>query len=130
MFFDRKLSVGASDNAEVLVWTFQGRTLYRNDGQLVNDADYVYDSWELGPLVDGSPQVYVQFRGEADGNSNYSGWTIDDVIFKDGSLPDYAACGGCASSPSFAGEWRGRSGRVRGDRRHGELERGRVLGHR
>ncbi len=32
-----------------------------------------------------------------------SGWNVDDVILKDGTLPDYAACGGCATAPAFSG---------------------------
>jgi hypothetical protein len=32
-----------------------------------------------------------------------SGWNLDDLVLKDGSLPPFGACGGCAAPPAFSG---------------------------
>lgn len=99
----KHLQVGASDDASIWLWTGPGYPLYRSNGTTVRDREYEVMSFDVSGLVDGSPTVYLQFRQQADASGNYSGWNVDDVIFKDGSLPDYAQCGGCAAGPSFAG---------------------------
>ncbi len=59
--------------------------------------------WDVSSWADGRASVFLEFRFSSDASSQASGWNIDEVIFKDGALPDYDACGGCAMPPDFAG---------------------------
>ncbi len=88
-------------------------TLYVRSGPVVpvfdsgTDGYYDFDvqpaSWDVASIVDGRPSVQLEFRQRSNGTQQYCGWTVDDIIFKDGALPDYAICGGCGAPPSFAG---------------------------
>ena len=98
----KQLHTGNGDEASIWVWTDAGRPLFRSEG-VVNDAAWEKLEFDLGTLVDGRPSMRIQFRQASDASVQYSGWTIDDVILKDGSLPDYGPCGGCGSAPSFGG---------------------------
>ncbi|MBP7149389.1 MAG: fibronectin type III domain-containing protein [Acidobacteria bacterium] len=53
--------------------------------------------------ADGNPAFQLRFRLRSNATNQYSGWNIDGVVLKDGSLPDKAPCGGCGTPPSFAG---------------------------
>ncbi|NJN63992.1 MAG: hypothetical protein HC882_03345 [Acidobacteria bacterium] len=103
LIYFRQLHSGPNDDALVNVWIGPGYTVYRSNRELVNDSSYGYTSFDLAGLVDGKPQVRVEFRQTASMDGNYSGWTIDDVILKDGSKPDYDACMTCGAAPSFQG---------------------------
>ncbi len=98
----KQLHAGNGDEASIWLWTDAGRPLFRSEA-LVNDAAWDKLEYDLGAAVDGRNSMRIQFRQSADASAQYSGWTIDDVILKDGSLPDYGPCGGCGSAPSFAG---------------------------
>ncbi|MDQ7087340.1 MAG: S8 family serine peptidase [Acidobacteriota bacterium] len=98
----KQLHAGNGDEASIWLWTDAGRPLFRSEG-LVDDAAWEKLEYDLGTFVDGRPSMRIQFRQSADAGAQYSGWTIDDVILKDGSLPDYGPCGGCTGAPSFAG---------------------------
>jgi hypothetical protein len=100
----KRLNVGAGDEATILLWTNgAGRPIYRSDGQAVSESSFDVLAGEIGGFADGAHSVILEFRQMSNASGQYSGWNIDDVIFKDGSLPDYAACGGCGTAPSFAG---------------------------
>jgi hypothetical protein len=102
LIYHRRLNTHGSDDASLWLWTDAGRPLYRNDGT-VSESSFSVQSFDLGAAVDGSPAMRLEFRQSADGAIQYAGWTVDDIILKDGSLPDYAACGDCQQPPSFAG---------------------------
>ncbi len=99
----KRLNVGASDDASLWITTGGTVPIYRSAGTTITDSAYSVMSFDVRSLVDGKPLVRLQIRQQSDGNGQYSGWNVDDVIFKDGSLPDYAACGGCTTNPSFVG---------------------------
>ncbi len=99
----KRLNTGASDDASIWLNTGGAVPIYRSQGTTVTDTDYSVMSFDLRTLADGKPSVRLQLRQQSDGSGQYSGWNVDDVIFKDGSLPDYAACGGCTTNPSFVG---------------------------
>ena len=67
------------------------------------DNSWTRQTYDVSSLADRNSSFQVRFRLLSDYFTNYSGWNVDDVILKDGSLPDDEACGGCANKPSFAG---------------------------
>jgi len=103
LLFQRKLSVGAADDASLWAFSPQGIPLFRSSGTTVSDAAWQTASYDLSSLFDGRPSVRLEFRQQANATGQYSGWNVDDVVLKDGSLPDFAACGGCGAAPSFSG---------------------------
>lgn len=103
LIFYRSLHSGANDEAMVRVWVGPGYPVFRTDKALVNDTRYSYQGIDIAGIADGKPSVQIEFLQQADATGNYSGWTVDDVILKDGSKPDYDACKNCAGVPSFGG---------------------------
>ena len=103
LLFHKRLNTGATDAASVFVEVPQGYQLYRSYGVAVADAAYRTQAIDIGPLVDGKNRVTLRFTQDSTTSGQYSGWNIDDVILKDGSLPDYGPCGSCGSAPSFSG---------------------------
>ncbi|HHN75055.1 MAG TPA: hypothetical protein ENK10_07485 [Acidobacteria bacterium] len=109
----RQLNVDDADTAAILVVAGGEQEVYSNQGQEILESDYSKMSLDLSSYFDGQPAAALRFRLLAtaerrlpDGqvfDGEYSGWNIDDVILKDGSQPDYAACGGCATPPAFRG---------------------------
>jgi len=72
-------------------------------GSGVFDSSWSLESYDISLAADGKTNVKIVFDLTADSATQYGGWTIDDLLIKDGSLPDAATCGGCAKKPSFAG---------------------------
>ncbi|MDQ7008002.1 MAG: hypothetical protein Q9Q40_12290 [Acidobacteriota bacterium] len=103
LLYRRRLRVHGSDDASLWVFAGPGYPLYRNDGATLRESTYSLQRNDLTSLVDGRPQVHLEFRQSADGSVQEGGWTIDDVILKDGSLPDFGSCSDCSSIPSFRG---------------------------
>ncbi len=101
LMFYRRLQSGQNDEASIWVWYPTGRPLFLTK-DAVADTDYTLQTFDLSQL-DGSPTLQVEFREKSDQSGSYSGWNIDDLIIKDGSLPDYGACSNCGAAPSFAG---------------------------
>ncbi len=85
------------------MWLGPGYTVWRSEKQLVNDSGWGYYTFDMAQFVDGAPSVRFEFAQTADESGQYSGWTVDDFIIKDGSLPDYGACSTCGGQPSFTG---------------------------
>jgi fibronectin type 3 domain-containing protein len=104
LIIHRKLSTGDSDSAGLSLKVGPLTVPYfTTDGAATSDSDFVIETYNVGVFADGKPAISVQFSQSSDGTGQYSGWNVDDVIFKDSTLPDYAACGGCATGPGFAG---------------------------
>lgn len=99
----RQLNVSSGDLAAIIVDHGQGTPVWSNQNTTYLETDYSPQSIDIGPIADGVKNLSLRFLIETNATGHYSGWNIDDVILKDGSLPDYAACGGCGSAPSFAG---------------------------
>jgi hypothetical protein len=100
----RRLNVDNDDAASLYLWTDGvGRPLYHSNGQTVQEQSFTLFTASISAFADGASSVYLEFRQQANDNVEYSGWNVDDLIFKDGSLPDYGACGGCGTAPSFSG---------------------------
>ena len=103
LIYYRDLHTGAGDDAMLRIWVGQGYNLWRSEEKLVNDNDYGYVSFDLTGIADGKPSVQFEFMQTTNGSGEYGGWTLDDFILKDGSLPDYGACATCGGVPSFVG---------------------------
>jgi hypothetical protein len=99
----RRLNTGSGDEAAIWLVTGPALPIFRTDGSSHFESSYQIFEADLSQLVDGRASVQLQFRQDANTSGQYSGWNVDDVVFKDGSLPDYGICGGCGSAPSFAG---------------------------
>jgi fibronectin type 3 domain-containing protein len=99
----RRLSVEPNDDASLWIFSPAGLPLYRSNGTFVQDGDYQIQTFDIAGLADGRPNVYFEFRQNSNNTDQRGGWNVDDFILKRGSLPDYGPCGGCGSSPSFAG---------------------------
>ena len=103
VLFYRRLRVHRTDDASLWVFAGPGWPLYRNDGTTVTESSFSFQEADIASLVDGNPLVRFEFRMRADAANEDGGWTIDDFIVKDGSLPDYAGCSDCGTPPAFAG---------------------------
>ncbi len=103
MLYYRRLQSGAGDDARISM-TVDGQkfTIWRSGSERFDDAEFQVQSIDAAQ-VDGKTSLVLEFSQFADNVGAYAGWTIDDVILKDGSKPDYAACGSCAGTPSFRG---------------------------
>lgn len=99
----RQLNTHSDDDAGIWVFAPQGLPVFRSDGTTVADTNYSLESFDVASLVDGKPQVRLEFRQRSQGTDTAGGWNVDDVIFKDASQPDFGPCGSCGSAPSFAG---------------------------
>ncbi len=104
LIFYRRLNVGSNDNASLWLWTNGvARPIYRSDGSAVTETSFSAQALDLGALIDGASTVQLEFKQSSDGSGNYSGWNVDDLILKNGTLPDYGACGSCGTAPAFEG---------------------------
>ncbi|GAB4374073.1 MAG: hypothetical protein Kow0062_11690 [Acidobacteriota bacterium] len=99
----RRLNTGAGDDALIWLHTDAGRPIWSSNGGAVLDADWQLQRLDVAQFADGFPLIRLRFEQRADGSGQYSGWNVDEVIFKDGTQPDHAPCGGCTSPPAFAG---------------------------
>lgn len=109
----RQLNVDSADTASILVVAGGESEVYSNQGQEITETGYSKMTLDLGSEMDGKSSAAIRFRLTSTAeiqspsggvfNGEYSGWNVDDLILKDGSLPDYAACGGCGLAPSFRG---------------------------
>ncbi len=102
LLLTRRLNVHTSDTASMWLWTDSGRPLYLSAGT-VNESNYQVQVLDIPQQADGQPSLRLEFKQQSDGATQYAGWNVDDVVFKDGSLPDYGVCADCSGAPSFAG---------------------------
>ncbi|MBP7146922.1 MAG: M28 family peptidase [Acidobacteria bacterium] len=103
LLFMRRLNSGRNDDASIWIWTPTGLPVWRSQNQQVSEFAYQQMTYDVSAMADGKPAIRLQFQQKSDGSGQFSGWNIDEVIFKDGTLPDYGPCGGCGAAPSFAG---------------------------
>jgi fibronectin type 3 domain-containing protein len=98
------LNNGAGDEATMWVYSDGvGRPIFRTDGGSTSSSSFERIELDLAQFADGASEVRIEFKQASDLSGNYSGWNVDDFIFKDGTQPDYGACGDCGTAPSFAG---------------------------
>lgn len=103
LIFYRQLNSGFGDLATAWLYNPVGLSFYSSANFPVTENGWSMQTYDVAAYVDGKPSVQLEFREKANNSGNYSGWNVDDVIFKDGALPDYGPCGGCAAGPAFAG---------------------------
>jgi len=101
----RRLNSGTDDQGRMTLnfGQFGSLQLITTGGVETAASDYQVDSFDVSANVDGQSSVSLRFTQISDGSGQFSGWNVDDLIFKDGALPDYGACGGCDTAPAFAG---------------------------
>jgi len=105
------LNVRDDDDASIAVSGKGGAggPLFNSIGSTISDSDYSLRVFDVTALMAGERSIGIEFGLDADEDQVFaddgiaSGWNIDDVILKDGTLPAYGACGGCATAPSFNG---------------------------
>ncbi|MBP7149619.1 MAG: fibronectin type III domain-containing protein [Acidobacteria bacterium] len=103
----RQLNAAFGDEASMYICAGSCGAVFRTGSQALSESGYGIFPYDVASMVDGKASVRLEFRQ----NSPYgaaSGWNVDEVIFKDSRLPDYAACGGCGQAPAFAGATRAR----------------------
>jgi hypothetical protein len=103
LLYQRRLNTGAFDPATVWLYVPAGISIYNSNNQPVSESEWSLQTFDVASWVDGKASVQLEFRQKSDSSGNQSGWNVDEVIFKDGGLPDFGACGGCGAAPSFAG---------------------------
>ena len=104
LMYQRRLNNGSNDDASLWFKTNGiGRPAYLSQGQPTAESAFQAETVDISNFADGAATVQLEFRQVADGSAQYSGWNVDDIILKDGTLPDYGACGSCATPPAFAG---------------------------
>jgi hypothetical protein len=68
------------------------------------DWDWSEESYNVASYADGNSNFQIRFRLRSFIASSFApGWNVDRLILRDGSLPEFDACGGCAGAPTFAG---------------------------
>ena len=104
LIYQRRLNNGLGDEA-ALWFTADGvgRPAFRSQGEVTSESSFQAETVDLSIFLDGAATVQLEFQQASNGQDAYSGWNVDDIIFKDGSLPDFGECGSCATPPSFAG---------------------------
>ncbi len=103
LIFRRQLNVGGADKAELAVISNGKDIVWDNGGATLTENNWTEQRYDISAFADGKPFIQLRFSIDADAASQYSGWNVDEVIIKDGSLPDYVACGECGSAPSGLG---------------------------
>ncbi len=86
------------------LWGYNGgwTKIWGNVNQ-VYDNSWTIQTYDISSLTADNSQFQIKFTINSNGSNQFSGWNIDDVIIKDGSMPDGEPCGGCTNMPSFAG---------------------------
>ena len=103
LLYQRRLNAGTFDQSTAWLYIPAGITIYNSNNLSVTESEWSVQAYDVASWVDGKPSVQIEFRQKSNSSGNYSGWNVDEIIFKDGALPDFAACGGCGAAPSFAG---------------------------
>jgi hypothetical protein len=68
------------------------------------ESSWSAQSLDVSAHAAGNADFQVRFKQVSHiAGSNDAGWNVDQMVLRDGSLPDLAACGGCVGVPSFAG---------------------------
>lgn len=93
---------GPGDTASVIVRVAATNSVAWDSSAGEYDAAWRPQSIDISALAAGKT-FRVAFAQTSDGAGQWSGWNVDDVVVKDASRPDIAACGGCVSRPTFAG---------------------------
>jgi len=101
----RQLNTGNGDEASLWLFAGPGLPLYRSTGAVL-ESDWSLVTFDVASQVDGKTGVALEFSQKSDASGQYSGWNVDEIVFKDGSRPDYGPCGGCAGPPPSAGSSR------------------------
>ncbi len=105
----RQLNARSDDSAVLSVMKRNKETVLWSSPGTVTESGWSTMALDVSATVDGARNVRFRFEMIADDQGPFgddgiaSGWNIDDVIVKDGSLPDYAPCGGCTTGPAFGG---------------------------
>ncbi len=102
LVFYRQLNAAAGDESSIWIYNPTGLSVFTSSSG-VADPDFAYQSIDVHQLVDGKANVQIEFRQKANAATQQSGWNIDELIFKDGSKPDWDACRNCSGAPSFPG---------------------------
>ncbi len=91
-----KATVVAYKNSWLAVW---------NNAQFdpLYDGAWVQQDLDITQEGAGNQRLKIGFAITSNATNQHCGWNIDDVVVKDGSLPDAGVCGGCTNTPSFAG---------------------------
>ena len=62
------------------------------------------NTFNVSAYADGNASFQIRFRQNSlIAGSSDAGWNVDQFILRDGSLPNFDACGGCIGAPTFAG---------------------------
>ena len=102
----RWLNVQGSPADKASIYVQTGTTsskIWTNPGGGVFDSSWMPETYDISQAADGKNNVQIVFTLDTNATTQYGGWNVEDVLVKDGSQPDAAACGGCTNKPSFAG---------------------------
>ncbi len=98
----RQLNAGNGDEASLWLYTGPGLPLFRSTGAVI-EGDWSLQTFDIASQADGKAAVSVEFSQKSDASGQFSGWNVDELVFKDGTKPDYGPCGGCSGAPAFNG---------------------------
>jgi len=105
--FRQWLNVGGGAISRVEVQDGNGwTTVWTSDSiQGETASSWTQRTFDVTPYAAGDAQFRVRFSQTSGYQTSASraGWNVDRFIVRDGTQPPYAACGGCAGAPSFAG---------------------------
>jgi hypothetical protein len=78
--------------------------VYTSNYTGVTQSSWGSHEYDVSQYADGNPVFQVRFRQMFRVTLYHdAGWNVDLLTFRDGSLPEFAACGGCTGAPTFAG---------------------------
>jgi len=102
----RWLNVEPGDTAQILGYNRGFGSIWKSLGGPFGgnyESAWSVQRYDVSAFADGYNRFQIRFHLDSNASTQESGWNIDDVVLKDGTLPDQEACGSCANKPSFAG---------------------------
>jgi subtilisin family serine protease len=103
LIYRRRLGVNNIDQARVFVHHDGTSNLAIAMTGPLYDQAWVEHRTDISSWADDRSTVQLRFLLSTVTPQTSFGWNIDEVVVKDSTAPDYAACGGCAGGPGFAG---------------------------
>ncbi len=101
--FYRYLNTGPSATASVEILTPAGWVRVRSFENRAASS-WSREVLSIAPWADGNPNLRIRLRQQTPATlDRRGGWNVDRLVLRDGSLPPFTACGGCAGAPSMEG---------------------------
>jgi hypothetical protein len=108
MKFRRWLNVGGGAISSVEVRNTGGTWIgvwFSDSIMGQSESTWSLQTYDISEHADGNSNLQIRFKqnGGFRETANRAGWNVDRFIVRDGSLPEFDACGNCGGAPTFGG---------------------------